>query len=121
MRILIIEDNRDAGESLRLLLEAFNHDVRHVVSGEDGIEQAGAFRPRVVLLDLGLPGIQGHAAAVRIREKVGASPLMIIAISGWGRDSDRAASLAARVDHHLVKPVDFAKLQALLDAVQAQT
>jgi DNA-binding response OmpR family regulator len=119
MRILIIEDNHDAGESLRLLLEAVNHDVRHVISGEAGVEEAGAFRPHVVLLDLGLPGIQGHEAAVRIRETVATSPLTIVAISGWGRDSDREASRAARVDHHLVKPIDFAALQALLDSISA--
>jgi CheY-like chemotaxis protein len=119
MRVLIVEDNEDAGATLRLLLESLGHEVLHVTSGEDALARVGKFRPRVVLLDLGLPGIQGHEAAVRIREKLAGQPLAIVATSGWGRDEDRERSKAARIDHHLVKPVKMEELLRILESAAA--
>jgi signal transduction histidine kinase len=111
-RILLIEDNDDARESLRLLLAGAGHETYEAADGETGVRLASQLAPEVVLVDLGLPGIDGYEAARRIRAAHPA--IRLIALTGYGRDDDRARSRSAGFDAHLVKPVDFARLHDLL-------
>lgn len=114
-RILVVDDNRDGAESLSLLLELMGHEIRTAHDGVEAVEQAAAFAPHVVLLDLGLPKLDGYEAARRIRAMPHGSGILLVALTGWGSDVDRARSRAAGFDHHLVKPVDMAVLRGLLD------
>jgi signal transduction histidine kinase/CheY-like chemotaxis protein len=116
-RILVVDDNRDSAESLGLLLRLMGHDVRSVYDGVQALEAAKEFRPRVVLLDIGLPDIPGYEVARRLKEETLGEGTIVIAISGWGRDSDKANSEAAGFDHHLVKPVEADSLSKLLAEV----
>jgi signal transduction histidine kinase/CheY-like chemotaxis protein len=113
-RILVVEDNADAAESLRLLLLSQGHQV-HVL--HDGIEAAEAVErldPDVVLLDIGLPGLDGLEVARRVRRRSRALRPLLVATTGLGRDEDRARSAQAGFDHHLVKPIDVTTLKSLL-------
>jgi len=118
-RILIVEDNHDSGISLQMLLSALGHEVRLVEDGETAVLECPGYRPDLILMDLGLPGISGYEAAQQIRAAHPPHPLTIAACTGWGYDSDRQLSVAAGIDHHYVKPLDFATLTSLLDAPPA--
>jgi len=112
-RILLIEDNADARESLRMVLENAGHDLLEAVDGESGVERAISQRPRLALVDIGLPGIDGCEVAKRIRS---ADPsIRLVALTGYGRDEDLAASRAAGFDAHLVKPVSVEQLGSLIE------
>lgn len=105
-RIVIVDDNVDANDSLRMLLEMAGHDVSAAFDGATAIQLVQANRPQIVLCDIGLPGLDGYAAIRELRARMeGAMPVMI-AITGFGQDSDRERALSAGFDHHLVKPVD---------------
>jgi PAS domain S-box-containing protein len=112
LRLLIVDDNRDTVDSLAMLLRLNGHEVSTADSGPSGLEAALAIAPDVVLLDLGLPGIDGYEVALRIREKTGKS--VLIAMTGYGQAEDRERSKEAGFDYHLIKPVDPVKLQDLL-------
>lgn len=114
LRILVVEDNRDAAETLRDILEMFGHEVEVAYSGPAGVEAARQFRPEVVLCDLGLPGMDGYAVATELRRDPSTASAGIIAISGYGQEEDRRRSQEAGFDLHLTKPVDPAELQRLL-------
>jgi CheY-like chemotaxis protein len=118
LRIVIVDDNRDSAESLQLMLELMGNEVRTGHDGAEAVELVEAFRPHAVLLDIGLPVISGYEAAKRIRALAGSERCMLIAITGWGQDSDRERSREAGFDHHLVKPVDAAQLLGILGAAQ---
>ena len=113
-RILVVDDNRDAVESLAILLEMMNYDVRTAGDGVEAVEATSAFSPDVVLLDIGLPRLDGYGAAQRIRGLDGGNGVYLVALTGWGQDEDIRRSRAAGFDHHLVKPVDPDALDALL-------
>jgi two-component system CheB/CheR fusion protein len=114
-RILVVDDHVDTALSLVRLLRARDNTVEVAHEGEGALRAAETFRPDIVLLDLGLPGIDGYevAAQLRAREASG-SRAMIIAISGYGQEEDRRRSAEVGIDHHLVKPVSFAQLETLL-------
>ncbi len=114
-RILIVDDNTDTAESLAMLLRLSGHETRVAHTGQSGLQLAVAEKPDVVLLDIGLPGMDGYQVAKRIREHQELDQTRLIAISGYGQDTDRERSAKAGFNHHLVKPVDPARLQALLD------
>jgi CheY-like chemotaxis protein len=114
LRILIVEDNQDSALSLKMLLEVLGHIVDVVHDGEEAIVAAAAQRPDVILMDIGLPGLSGYDAARRIRTDCKGSPILIIALTGWGQDQDRRRSADAGIDHHLVKPLDLDKLRRIL-------
>ncbi len=119
-RILIVDDNSDAAVSLALLLNISGNDT---YTAHDGLEALDAFerhRPEVMLLDIGLPKLNGHEVCRRIRERPGGADVVIIALTGWGQDSDRRKSEDAGFDGHLVKPVDYSALMDLLSSVEAQ-
>ncbi len=113
-RVLVVDDNVDAADMLRALLEGLGHEVRAVHSGIEALALAETYKPDVVLLDLGMPGMSGHEVARRLRQKrQGAEPL-IVAVTGWGKPEDRARAREAGVDVHLVKPVEEEELREVL-------
>jgi signal transduction histidine kinase len=113
-RILVVDDNRDAAESLGTLLELLGADVRIAHNGPDALDSFAIHEPDAVVLDLGMPGMDGLEVARRIRQRPGAEDVTLIALTGWGQDEDRQRSQAAGFDHHLVKPTNFRALQKLL-------
>jgi CheY-like chemotaxis protein len=113
-RILIVDDNQDGAASLAMLLTVMGNDTRTAHDGLEGVELAEAFRPDLIVLDIGLPKLNGYDACRRIREKLWAKDTLIVAATGWGQDEDRRRSREAGFDHHLVKPVDAAELNRLL-------
>jgi len=113
-RILVVDDNRDAAESLSMLLHARGHDVRVAYDGLEAVGAAIAFQPDVVLLDIGLPKLYGYDAARRIRDARG-DGVLLIAVTGWGQEEDRRRAKAAGFDHHLTKPVDPEAISRLID------
>jgi CheY-like chemotaxis protein len=113
-RILVVDDNRDAAESLSMLLHARGHDVQVAYDGLEAVGAAIAFNPDVVLLDIGLPKLHGYDAARRIRDARG-DKVLLIAVTGWGQDEDRKKSRNAGFDHHLTKPVDPEAISRIID------
>ena len=118
-RILIIDDNRDAAETLRLLLNLTGHATTVAYAGPAGMEQARSFHPDVVLCDIGLPEMDGYAVARKLRQDPVTEMAYLIAVTGYGQDEDRNKALAAGFDLHLTKPVDPVELQKVLDSVPA--
>jgi PAS domain S-box-containing protein len=116
LRLLVVDDNRDAADSLALLLEAAGHPVRVAYDGRTALAVAEAFRPDVALLDIGLPDLSGHEVARRLRAAAWGRHMRLIALTGWGQDDDRRRSAEAGFDHHLTKPVDPASLSRWLAA-----
>jgi len=113
-RILVIEDNQDSREMMRLLLEVSGHEVHAVADGPGGVDAAARLQPDVVLIDVGLPGIDGYEVARRIRSAPGGERPVLLALTGYGQQEDRKTALAAGFDDHLVKPVDPARLCTVL-------
>ena len=113
-RMLVVDDNTDTALSLATLLEIEGHEVFTAHDGLAAIESAHAHRPDVVLLDIGLPKLDGHEACGRIRSQPWGKKMIVIAVTGWGQDEDRRKSQDAGFDGHLVKPVDYDQLAELL-------
>ena len=113
-RVLIADDNRDAARLLAVLLRAMGQEVRVAHDGVEALEQAAATRPDLVLMDLGMPRLSGYDAARRLRAEPWGHDLLLVALTGWGQESDRQRSREAGFDHHLVKPVSAETLQQLL-------
>ncbi len=120
-RILVVDDSRDAAESLVMLLQLQGHEVRSASDGPGALEAARAFQPDVVLLDIGLPGMDGYEVARRLREEEGAQKVLLVAMTGYGQDEDRRRSAEAGFDHHLIKPVDLGELQEVLGRSEVLT
>ena len=115
-RILVVDDNRDSALSMAKLLKLLGNEVRLAHDGVDAIEAAEAFRPEVILMDVGMPRLNGYEATRRIREQPWGRPIRIIALTGWGQSDDRVKSSEAGCDAHLVKPVDFSDLEKALSS-----
>ncbi len=113
-RILVVDDNRDAAETLAALMELEGHAVRVALEAERALEIAADFDPEVALLDIGMPGMNGYQLAQRIRTTTSATHPMLVAITGWGQAQDRDLAMSAGFDHHLTKPVDVGALLSLL-------
>ena len=117
LRILIVDDDKDGADCLAMMLKMMGNETRTAHDGQEGIEAAEAFRPDVVLLDIGLPKLSGYEACRRLREQPRGKNIIIIAITGWGQDEDRRRSHEAGFDNHMVKPVDpTALMKVLADA-----
>jgi CheY-like chemotaxis protein len=112
-RILVVDDSRDAADSLGMLLQFLGADVYTTHDGPAALEAIQTYRPSVVLLDIGMPGMDGYEVARRARQQPGGRDVTLIALTGWGQEEDRRRSKEAGIDHHLVKPVDLGALQAL--------
>ena len=108
------DDNIDAAETLSLLLEMMGHEVRSVHDGLEAVALAETFLPHLVLLDLGMPRMDGYEACRLIREQAWGKGMTLVALTGWGQKEDRRLSAEAGFDQHLVKPVDSGALQHLL-------
>ncbi|HEU4752108.1 MAG TPA: ATP-binding protein, partial [Armatimonadota bacterium] len=118
-RILVVEDNPDAAESLVDLLELWGHAVEVAPTGEAALSLTSTYRPDIVLLDIGLPGMDGYQVAERLRQQPAPRPGQIVALTGYGQEADRRRSAEAGFDHHLVKPVDPNELRRLLEQAPA--
>jgi CheY-like chemotaxis protein len=114
MRVLVVEDDEDGARSLATLLRLHGYDPHVALDGAAALREAGRGQPDVVLLDIGLPGMDGYEVARRVREEAHGREPFIIAITGYGVEDDRSRSAAAGIDLHLLKPVDFVGLDRLL-------
>jgi DNA-binding response OmpR family regulator len=114
-RVLVVDDNVDNADSLALFLRQRGHLVETAYDGEAAWLAADRFRPDLILLDIGLPKVNGHDVCQRIRSQPWGREMLIIAQTGWGQEIDRQRSAAAGFDSHLVKPVDPAELTAFID------
>jgi signal transduction histidine kinase/DNA-binding response OmpR family regulator len=121
MRVLVVDDNKDAAESLAILLGLEGHQVRICYDGPAALTCGGPWRPEVVLLDIGLPGIDGYEVARRLRAQDGTTGVLLVAITGYGQEEDRRRALEAGFDRHLTKPVDLTELRELLAGCGALT
>ena len=113
-RILVVDDNVDSANSLSQVLEMLGHVVRTANDGEAGIAMAAAFLPDVVLMDIGMPRLNGYEAARCIRQQPWGQAMMLVALPGWEQEDDRRSGAQAGFDHHLVKPVQLDELTTLM-------
>ena len=113
-RVLIVEDNADAREGLRMLLTLAGHEVETSEDAADGLEKLRTFQPEVALIDIGLPGVDGYALARMARQTPETRATYLVALTGYGQAEDRQKALAAGFDTHMTKPVDPAQLCAFL-------
>jgi CheY-like chemotaxis protein len=113
-RILVVDDNADAAESLAHVLRLMGHDVAVGGDGVEAVALSGSFRPEVLMLDIGMPRMNGYEACRRIRETEAGRRIVLIAVTGWGQDEDRRRSEEAGFDFHLTKPVDPRAVEGLL-------
>jgi CheY-like chemotaxis protein len=120
-RVLLVDDNVDSTEPLSLLLQAKGHDTRVAVEGEGAISVADDFHPNCVVLDLGLPGMDGYEVARRLRERPYGSAMVLVALTGWAGKEVRTKAAEAGFDYHLVKPVNWEELERIVTAADAQS
>jgi CheY-like chemotaxis protein/two-component sensor histidine kinase len=113
-RILVVDDNRDSAKTMAMLLKVTGHQTQIAYDGLEAVEAAESFRPEVVLLDIGLPKLNGYETAVAIRQQPWGKDMLLVALTGWGQDDDRQKSKDAGFDAHLVKPVEHSVLAKLL-------
>ena len=113
--IMIVDDHIDAAESLSELLKALGHVTHIAHDGESALQKAPSLQPEVVILDIGMPGMNGFQVAQLLRSEVGLTSAVFIAVSGFAHESDRIASQAASFDHHFAKPIDIPRLIAVLN------
>src|SRR5215213_636334 len=113
-RILVVDDNHDSALSLAMMLSIMGHETRTAHDGESAVDTAESFLPEVVLLDIGLPKLNGYEVAQRIREQPWGVSMFLIAVTGWGQEEDRQRSSEVGLNVHMVKPVEPAALERLL-------
>lgn len=118
-RILVVDDNIDAAESTAMLLQQIGLEVKVIHDGPGTLTAVQTFQPEIVLLDIGLPGMDGYEVARRLRQQPGPHKLLLVALSGYGQEEDRQRSREAGFDHHLVKPATLRELQALFTNARA--
>ncbi len=117
VRVLVVDDNRDAAETLSALLELLGHSAQVANDGPAALAAVLDFRPQVVFLDIGMPGMNGYDVARAIRDDRRFDQPLLVALTGWGGDSDRERTSAAGFDLHLTKPVDLEAIVAMLSGV----
>ena len=113
-RVLLVDDNVDAVESMEILLQAFGYEVATAIHPELALARLEAFAPDAAVIDIGLPGMDGYQLAAEIRRRLGGKPMRLIAFTGYGGSDDIARATAAGFDAHLVKPVEIDRLLAAL-------
>jgi CheY-like chemotaxis protein len=116
-RVLIVDDNHDSADTLAALLDAWGHEVRTFYDGPSAIVGAAEFLPNLVLLDIGLPEMNGYETARELRRSSAGRAMTLVAFTGYGQDEDRRRVREAGFDHHLVKPLDPAVLEKILDTL----
>ncbi len=112
--MLVVDDSVDACDSLAAVVRMLGHDARTAFDGQQAVDEAAAFNPQLILMDISLPKLTGYEAAARIREQDGGADIVLVALTGWGRDEDRREALAHGFQHHVTKPIDFDVLKRLL-------
>ena len=117
-RVLVVDDNRDAAESLTMLLRFSGHEVVTAHDGLQALADAKEFRPELVLMDLGMPGMSGYEAAKALRGEPWGAEIVLVALTGWGQDEDRKRTKEAGFDRHLVKPIEFTEVQRLFGELE---
>jgi len=115
-RIVVADDNEDSAESFAMLLSFSGHEVRVAHDGAAALDAVRDFRPDVAFLDIGMPGLTGYEVAQAVRAEPWGHDIKLIAVTGWGQPDDRARAHTAGFDRHLIKPVDPAEVDRLLDA-----
>ena len=118
-KILVVDDNHDSALSLAMMLSIMGHETRTAHDGESAVVSAETFRPEVVLLDIGLPKLNGYEVAQRIREQSWGTSMYLIAVTGWGQDEDRQRSSEVGLNLHMVKPVEPSALEKVLAGLVA--
>jgi two-component system, chemotaxis family, CheB/CheR fusion protein len=116
-RVLLVDDNPDSSEPLSLLLQTKGFETRISTDGEHALSTADEFLPDCVLLDLGLPGIDGYEVAKRLRSRPYGGDVVLVALTGWGGKDVRTRAADAGFDYHLVKPVNWEELERIVDSV----
>lgn len=114
-RIVVADDNKDSATSLAMLLEMHGYEVRCAHDGIEALEIAEEFRPDVVLLDIGMPRLDGYGAARELRKRAWAKDTVLVALTGWGQEEDKRLAREAGFNHHVVKPVDPDTLRGLME------
>jgi CheY-like chemotaxis protein len=120
-RILLVDDNAESTEPLSLLLQGKGHETRVSTDGEEAIAAADDFKPHCVLLDLGLPKMDGYEVARRLRERPYGEDLVLVALTGWAGKDIRSKAAEAGFDYHLVKPVNWEELERIVESASRQT
>jgi CheY-like chemotaxis protein len=120
-RIMIVDDNEDAALTLAILLRMLGHDVKAVFDGSDALNEGQVFQPQIILMDLGMPGMNGIEAAKKIRQLEWGKAVFLVAVTGWGQDEDKRKTREAGFNHHLVKPIRLGDVQNLLARYEAET
>lgn len=119
LRIMVVDDNRDAADSMAMMLEARGHEVRSIYDGREALAAFAQFKPHAALLDIGLPHVSGYELAAQIRQQD--AHCRLLAISGWGTEHDKEQARHWGFDAHLTKPADPHAVIAMLDELCAQT
>lgn len=117
LRVMLVDDNVDMVETLSMLMNTLGHDVRHAHDGSGSLQIALEFQPHLVLMDIGLPGLDGYQVAKQIREHAALKDVVLVALTGYGHESAKQSSLAAGFHHHITKPADFRAIKQLLDTL----
>ena len=119
LRVLVVDDNADAADTLVMALELLGCEAKAVYNATDGLAQLAAFQPQAALLDIGLPDMNGYEMARRVRATEAGAAITLVAATGWGQATDKQRALDAGFDHHLTKPIDFDQLQTILTLVKS--
>ncbi|HVT26549.1 MAG TPA: CheR family methyltransferase, partial [Lacipirellulaceae bacterium] len=114
LRVLVVDDSKPAADTMSKVIALFGNDVRTAYDGKQALALTEEFQPQVILMDIGMPGMSGYEAAQRIRQQSNGNNILLIALTGWGQDSDRDRTKEAGFDHHIVKPADPSYLRHLL-------
>ena len=120
-RILVVDDNRGTPDSLAMMLSILGNEVRTANDGLVAVDLAATFNPEVVLMDIGLPVLNGFEARHRMRDRPSGNDMVLVALTGWGQEDDRRRSQEAGFDQHIVKPVDPSALENLLNGLETTT
>jgi CheY-like chemotaxis protein len=113
-RILVVDDNRDAADSLATLIRSFGHEVRAVYDGNQALEETTTFEPDMALVDIGMPGLDGYETVAQLSQRRGNEHLIVVAVTAWSRDEDKRQAYDSGFDLHVTKPMSVEKLKELL-------
>ena len=116
-RVLVVDDNQDAADTLATILQLLGHETRSISDPHKVVEAVDAFAPDIVFLDIGMPGLSGYDVARRLRAHASSDALTLVALTGWGQPEDRRRTAETGFDHHLVKPADLAAIQRICNGL----
>jgi CheY-like chemotaxis protein len=114
-RILVVDDNRDAADSLAKLIQSFGHDAKAVYDGKEALEETARFGPDMALVDIGMPGLDGYQTVAELRQRRGNVHLIVVAVTAWSRDEDKRRAYDSGFDLHVAKPMTVETLKELLE------